>query len=204
MSNIPPPPPPTNTPTNTPADLPEPPSYAAQPPYEPAPYQPVYDPSYDTSGAPVEQVNRPSLGRGILFGIGAGIVGGLAWYLIVAGTKRQFLYGAAVLGLFVGWAVVKGAGQAGAPTAIAATLIALITVVVAYYYIDRYLMIVGAEDAGISLNIPLLPGFSDFKEVLKFGFREEKSQWLFSGVAVVAAALIGATGGRNAAQYRRG
>lgn len=150
-----------------------------------------------------ETIRRTSRGTGVLFGLGAGLVGGLAWYLIVAGSKRQFVYGALILGLFIGWAVVKGAASAGPVSAAIAAAIALGTVVVAYYYIDRYLLVTAAEDQGVRLSIPLLPSPSEFKEVLRIGYREEKAQYMFSAIAVVAAGAIGFTGGRGAARPRR-
>lgn len=209
MSNLPPPPPPP--PPGAPAPGPRPGSGQPSDPYG-SPYgtigsPPPFDSPYRTSTVapppPVERVNTPSVGRGILFGLGAGIVGGLLWYLIVAGTKRQFLYGAAILGLFIGWAVVKGAATAGPIPAVIGALIALITVVISYYYIDRYLFIKGAEDAGFALDFPLFPGFNDFKLVLREGFKAEKSQYLFSGIAVAAAALVGFTGGNAGVRRRR-
>lgn len=138
---------------------------------------------------------RPSLGKGALFGLLAAMAGGVVWFLLVVGTKRHILYGAIALGLLIGWAVVKGSQRSGPTPALIAALIAAATVIVSYYYIDRALFIRDAASVDGALDLPLFPTWTEFKAVLKAGFEAEGSQYLFSIVAVAAAAFLGFSGG---------
>lgn len=173
--------------------IPPPPPSQIPPPPGAAPGQPTQ---------PTREL-QPSLAKGALYGVAAAVVGGLVWYLLVAGTKRQFVYGAAALGLLIGWAVVKGAQREGLPTALIATAIAALTVIVTYFYIDRYLIIKELEEAGQLIDISLFPSWTEFTDVLSAGFKAEKSQYLFGIISVLAAAILGFTGGQQKRQRQQ-
>jgi hypothetical protein len=51
---------------------------------------------------------QPNYPNGFALGVGAAILGGLAWGLLAYGIKRIFLYGAIVIGYFVAMAMIKG------------------------------------------------------------------------------------------------
>ena len=56
---------------------------------------------------------RGAFGRALLFGVGAALLGTIAWYAIVKITDREFGLLAIAVGLFVGIAVKKGARGLG-------------------------------------------------------------------------------------------
>ena len=109
-------------------------------------------------------------------------------------TDRQIVYLAIVLGVFIGAAVSWGSGKAGVSVAAIAAVIAAASVVASYYYIDRHLLIEGAKSFGFDIDIPLLPGYEDLKEVLRIGFEAEGSQYLYSLLCVGAAGFFGFRG----------
>lgn len=141
--------------------------------------------------------------RGLLAALGAGLVGGLVWYGIVVTTERQIYYLAVILGLFIGYAASWGSGRGGAGTMILAAVVALITVVASYYYIDRYFLIQAFEGQGFSVDIPLLPGYSMAKDVLRTGFETEGSQYLFCVLCVAAAGFFGFKGVQTSRRFGR-
>jgi hypothetical protein len=53
----------------------------------------------------------PNYPNGLVLGLGAAAVGGLAWGLVAYGINRIFLYGAILIGYFVAAAVIKGTGK---------------------------------------------------------------------------------------------
>ena len=136
----------------------------------------------------------PSIFRAILCGIAGAIVGAAVWYALVVFTERQFVYAAIGLGLAIGYSVSWGAAKGGAATAVISAIIAGFAVVGAYYYITRHLIIAGGEELGIAYDIPLLPTFDELKIILRIGFEEDGSQYLYSGLCVAAAAFFGFKG----------
>jgi hypothetical protein len=50
----------------------------------------------------------PNYPNGLLLGIGAALLGGVAWGLVAYGIHRIFLYGAILIGYLVSIAVIKG------------------------------------------------------------------------------------------------
>jgi len=144
-----------------------------------------------------------SVVRGLLAALGAGLVGGLMWYGIVVTTGRQIYYLAVILGLCIGYAASWGSGRGGAGTMLLAAAVALVTVVASYYYIDRHLIIEGLESLGYSVDIPLLPSVSEAKQILRAGFEEEGSQYLFCVLCVAAAGLFGFKGVQTSRRFGR-
>jgi hypothetical protein len=53
----------------------------------------------------------PNYPNGLVLGLGAAAVGGLAWGLVAYGINRIFLYGAILIGYFVAAGVIKGTGK---------------------------------------------------------------------------------------------
>jgi hypothetical protein len=68
---------------------------------------------------------EPKYVNGLVLGVGAAIVGGLAWGLIAYGINYIFLYGAIGIGYFVAWAMIKGTGKV---TLLGQVLIPILTV----------------------------------------------------------------------------
>jgi hypothetical protein len=55
-----------------------------------------------------KQANYPN---GVALGVGAALVGGVAWGLVAYGIHYIFLYGAIVIGYFIAMAMIKGTGK---------------------------------------------------------------------------------------------
>ncbi len=53
----------------------------------------------------------PNYPNGLVLGIGAAVLGGLAWGLVAYAINRIFLYGAILIGYFVAGGVLKGTGK---------------------------------------------------------------------------------------------
>jgi hypothetical protein len=53
----------------------------------------------------------PNYPNGLALGIGAAVLGGVAWGLVAYAIKRVFLYGAILIGYFVAGGVLKGTGK---------------------------------------------------------------------------------------------
>jgi hypothetical protein len=53
----------------------------------------------------------PNYPNGLALGIGAAVLGGVAWGLVAYGINRIFLYGAILIGYFVAGGVLKGTGR---------------------------------------------------------------------------------------------
>ncbi len=51
---------------------------------------------------------QPNYPNGIALGIGAALLGGIAWGLVAYGLHRIFLWGAILIGYAIAWGVVKG------------------------------------------------------------------------------------------------
>lgn len=64
----------------------------------------------DSAGIAYDQLET-NLPQGVLYGIAAAVVGGIAWGLVAYAIKTIFLWGAILIGGLVGKAVVKGMGK---------------------------------------------------------------------------------------------
>ncbi|HUE54616.1 MAG TPA: hypothetical protein VMO76_02210 [Candidatus Udaeobacter sp.] len=54
------------------------------------------------------QAIEPNYPNGLVLGMVAALLGGMAWGLVAYGINRIFLYGAILIGYFVSWGVIKG------------------------------------------------------------------------------------------------
>ena len=174
--------------------MPPPPGYA-----QPGPSQPGYPqpPAGYVGGTPlgvtVPVEPRPArVDRAVGFGLVGALVAGAAWYGIVVLTDRQFVYLAIAFGFVIGYAVVTGAGKAGVSTSIIAVVITALGIVMSYYFIDRHIIVEALDAQGGYEPVPLFGSFNQVKEIVRLGFDAEKSQYLYSLVAVVAAGWVGA------------
>ncbi|MEO6126225.1 MAG: hypothetical protein ABIR32_21200 [Ilumatobacteraceae bacterium] len=173
---------------------PPPPPMSAGPVQTPWPVSPGSTPIPN----PIQQhapvyASQTNLGLGIVYGLIAAVLGGAIWYGIVVVSNRQFIYLAIGFGVLVGAGVVKGAKRANAATAIAAALIAAIGIVASYYFIYRHAVIETLADRGYSdVKVPLFGDLQQVTDFIRYSFDEQKSQYLFSLVAVGVAGFVGA------------
>ena len=124
-----------------------------------------------------------------LAGLGAAVVGGVAWGLIVKWTGYEIGFAAWGLGLLVGTAVAFGAqGQRGRPLSVLAVALALVGIVLGKYLAFVWIGQDVLHDVGVSL-----PLFSSDTVRLFWDSRSDIwSAWdlLWAGLAVVTAFRI--------------
>lgn len=134
----------------------------------------------DAAGIAYDQLET-NLPQGALYGIGAAAIGGLAWGLVAYAIKTIFLWGAILIGGFVGKAVVKGMGKV---TWAGRIMIGVLTIAsVVFGDILFYTLVVMSE-----MHVPFSLGL--VTEVLSNLWTIETSSK--GGLGSVAFALIGA------------
>jgi hypothetical protein len=129
----------------------------------------------------------------VLLGIAAAAVSGVAWWAVSAVSHRQFPYLALLPALFVGQAVLIGARRGGPLPAAVAAVSVLVALVVAEYFVQRSLAI-----ANFGVDVPLWMGFTDAKDIVVEGVKQEKLTGIFWAVATIAAAATTFPSGRRA------
>ena len=135
-----------------------------------------------------------SLQRGVVFGLAAGVVGGIAWYLVVLGTTSMTTYLIPALGVGVAYGVHRGMHRAGRAAAVVSVLVTAITVVLSLYYVERHLVVTWFSDSGDSAHIPIVPYFDWVLEVLRHAYRKGPAPAIYSVLALVAGGWFGFQG----------
>jgi hypothetical protein len=133
-------------------------------------------------------------GRAAIFGLAAAVLGAVVWYLVVAFTQRQFVVLALGVGILIGVGTLKGARHPGPSIALLAGVIAVVAMFFAHYFIDRHFLIKGLEAEGARGHLDLWLGFHDAWTLVRIGAKAEPSQYLFSVLAIGAAAFTGFKG----------
>ncbi len=138
-----------------------------------------------------------SLGRAafsVLLGALGAVVGVLVWYLVQYGTKSQMLYLVVGLGAGVGFAVAYGARRGGVVVGAIAVGISALAILVGLYYVDRSTFIRDRAQAGLRLTVPMWPSWDWFWYVIRAGFRQTFSQYIYFVIGLVAAGWYGFRG----------
>lgn len=151
-------------------------------------------PGYQPYNRVTMETSSRTLISGVLLGLLAAAVGGAVWYGVVVLAERQITYLAIALGVLIGLAVTWGSGRRGASTMVASAVIALLAVITSYYFITRYFIIDGGKEVGVEFDIPIIPSFQVFKEVLRLGFEAASSQYLYCAMCIGSAAYMGFKG----------
>ena len=129
-------------------------------------------------------VTKTRLLDGALVGVAMAALAGVGWWAVVALTKTQFVYGALVVGVVVGQAVLIGARKGGSGPAVVAGLACLTSLAVAEYFIQRSLAIQSLE-----ADLPLWQGFATAFDVVRSSLQAEPLTGVFWAIAVLAAAV---------------
>lgn len=137
---------------------------------------------------------QPSLRRGVVCGLAAGVGAGLVWYLVVLGTTSMQTYLIPAFGVVVAYGVYFGARSAGGASAAISVAVTLLTLMLSMYYVERHLVIRLFAENGDALEIPLVPYLDWLVEVLRHAFTKSVSPPVYSALALVAAGWYGYQG----------
>lgn len=132
--------------------------------------------------------------RGVLFGVGAGLLAGLAWCLIVIGTDSSQAYLIPLFGVVVAYGVYAGMRRPGRQAAAIAVTITAATLILAIFYVERHFLVSLFSDNGDSLNIPLVPYLDWVVAVVRHAMSKSPSAPIYSLLALVAAGWFGHQG----------
>lgn len=135
-----------------------------------------------------------SLRRGVLFGVGAGLLAGLAWFLIVIGTHSTQAYLIPLFGVVVAYGVYAGMRRPGGRAAVIAIAITAVTLIIGMFYVERHLLVKLFSDNGDELHIPLAPYLDWVVAVVRHAMGKSVSVPVYSVLALVAAGWFGHQG----------
>lgn len=129
-----------------------------------------------------------------MFGAGAGLLAGLAWFLVVIGTHSTQAYLIPLFGVVVAYGVFAGMRSPGRRAAVIAVAITALVVVVAVFYVERHLLVKLFSDNGDSLDVPLVPYLDWVVAVVRHSVSRSPSVLVYSLLSLVAAGWFGHQG----------
>ena len=135
-----------------------------------------------------------SLRRGVLFGVCAGLLAGLAWFLIVIGTHSTQAYLIPLFGVVVAYGVYSGMRRPGRWAAAIAIAITAASLIIAMFYVERHLLVKLFSDNDDALHIPLAPDLDWVVVVVRHAMSKSPSVPVYSLLALVAAGWFGHQG----------
>ncbi|MEI7546915.1 MAG: hypothetical protein WCK21_02490 [Actinomycetota bacterium] len=144
----------------------------------------------DVRPIPSAQVLR----RGVSFGLCAGVVGGIAWFLVVLGTTSMTTYLIPALGIAVAYGVHLGMHRPGRKAAVVSVSITAVTVALSLYYVERHLIVTWFSDNGDNAAIPLVPYLDWIGSVLRHAFRKSPAAAVYTVLALVVGGWFGFRG----------
>jgi hypothetical protein len=125
---------------------------------------------------------------GVIYALLAAALSGMAWYLVVTTTDRQFVYLAVAMGAIVGKAVSFGSGASRVVNACFSVIISTVGMFAAYYFIDRHALI---EVLGSDVRVPMWDSFLFARRLVSAGFDANPSGRVFTLIAAVLAGVVG-------------
>ncbi|MBN2176614.1 MAG: hypothetical protein JW722_03045 [Demequinaceae bacterium] len=140
----------------------------------------------------MEVENKPNWVVGILAAIGAGLIGGIAYAAVMAYTENEIGYLAIVIGLLVGFALVKF----GKVSNIAAGIVAAVLALVIWFFSIEVGTAWYAATEGWGFFDFLKEELKNTDELIRVYFEEDVKSYLFAALAAVPAFWI-AGGLRN-------
>ena len=135
-----------------------------------------------------------SVRRGVLFGVGSGVLAGLAWFLIVIGTHSIQAYLIPLFGVVVAYGVYAGMRRPGRRAAAITIAITAVTLVLALFYVERHLLVKLFSDNDDALHIPLAPYLDWVVAVVRHAMSKSLAIVVYSLLALVAAGWFGHQG----------
>jgi hypothetical protein len=135
-----------------------------------------------------------SLRRGVLFGMAAGALAGIVWFLVVIGTHSTQAYLIPLFGVVVAYGVFFGMRCPGTSAAISAVLITLAAMMFALFYVERHLLVKLFSDNGDELHIPLVPYLDWVVVVVRHALSKSPSVPFYALLGLVAAGWFGHQG----------
>ena len=132
--------------------------------------------------------------RGVLFATAAGLVAGLAWYLIVIGTHSLQAYLIPLFGVVVAYGLYAGMRRPGRHAAALAVAVTAVTLILATFYVERHLVVKLFSDNGDSIDIPAIPYLDWVVAVVGHAMTKSPSAPIYSLLALVAAGWFGHQG----------
>lgn len=132
--------------------------------------------------------------RGVLFGVGSGVLAGLAWFLIVIGTHSIQAYLIPLFGVVVAYGVYAGMRRPGRRAAAITIAITAVTLVLALFYVERHLLVKLFSDNDDALHIPLAPYLDWVVAVVRHAMSKSLAIVVYSLLALVAAGWFGHQG----------
>jgi len=145
-----------------------------------------------------------SLRRGVLFGLVAGVVSGVVWYLVVLGTSSTQAYLIPAFGVVVAYGVYRGARRPGLHSAIASVLLTALALIFATFYVERHLLQNYFHENRDAIHIPLVPYLDWVRSVVSHALHKSPSPPLYSVIALIVAGWFGHQGFESHDPARRG
>lgn len=130
----------------------------------------------------------------MLFGVGSGVLAGLAWFLIVIGTHSIQAYLIPLFGVVVAYGVYAGMRRPGRRAAAITIAITAVTLVLALFYVERHLLVKLFSDNDDALHIPLAPYLDWVVAVVRHAMSKSLAIVVYSLLALVAAGWFGHQG----------
>lgn len=129
-----------------------------------------------------------------MFGVCAGLLAGLAWFLIVIGTNSTQAYLIPLFGVVVAYGVYAGMRRPGRRAAALTVAITAATLIIAMFYVERHLLVKLFSDNDDALHIPLAPYLDWVVVVVRHAMSKSPSVPVYSLLALVAAGWFGHQG----------
>lgn len=173
---------PTHNSTTPPPPPPPPPAFS---------YTPQTFTQYSLTDS---QQSQERFGRGVLYALGTGIGVGTIWYFVVTLIKIQSVYLAIGVGFAIGAMYIKGSLRPSPQGGITSGTIAVATILVAQYFIDRHFLIQAVQREFTGVHVPVWLGLTPAYRLMKLSLENNWFRLLAWAAAIAAAYMQGANG----------
>lgn len=140
---------------------------------------------------------------GALLGLACGVVAGAIWWIVVVSTGSKQSYLIAAFGVAVAFGVSVGAHEPGRRSALIAVGVTMLTLVLSFYFVERYLVVKWFADNDDSISIPVVPYLDWVVVVVRHAISSSPAFGAYALLALVAAAWFGYHGFGEHDHHRR-